>query len=193
MTGSFLLLEGAQPHSQSSFLYPCWVAVYPTQRSSFFRLSAQRANLVPSPRDNLSHIWNTLPFHQLCCFSNWKHIWSVLVNFMCPLDWAKRCPENCKPLFLGGCFWKRLAFESAAWGKKANLLKPKQNKKANKGHILFVFLRWDLHPLLSLDVRALGLDAYTSSLLVLRPSDMDKILPLAFLVLHLAGGRMRDF
>ena len=70
---------------------------------------------------------------------------SVMVNFICQLDWATRCPDiqlNIILVCLWGCFWMRLAFESIDWVKQTALSKvggshpiswrPQHNKKVNK-------------------------------------------------------------
>lgn len=43
---------------------------------------------------------------------------SKMVNLICQLDWATRCPDVCLNIVLvcpWGCFWIRLTFESVDW------------------------------------------------------------------------------
>lgn len=45
---------------------------------------------------------------------------SVMVNFMCKLDWAMRCSNIYSKLFyvfLWGCFWRKLTFKLIDWVK----------------------------------------------------------------------------
>jgi len=96
------------------------------------------------------------------------HIVQVMVNFICQLDWAKRCPERAgKTLFwvwLSGYLWKISAFELIDWTKK-RLPSPIQvgisqfaeglnrTKRWKKGRFT-LYLSWNIHLLLPSNISA---------------------------------------
>ena len=45
----------------------------------------------------------------------------LMVNFMCPLDWARGCPDIWPHVILWGTFWMKLTFESVEWVKQIAL------------------------------------------------------------------------
>lgn len=56
-----------------------------------------------------------------------------MVNFMCQLDWAKRCSDSWWTLFQGviGYLWKRLAFESVEGVKKVTFANAGGHQSSN--------------------------------------------------------------
>ena len=92
----------------------------------------------------------------------WELWW---LNFTCHCDWGNGMPkEQVKHSFwvcLGGCFWKRLAFElveyrrlPSMWVGLISSFKGLNRTKRQRKSKLILCLTWDIHPLLTLDVGA---------------------------------------
>ena len=118
---------------------------------------------------------------------------TVMVHFICQLDGTMGAQiRHCFQMCLWGCFWMRLAFESVdslqwiALPKWLGII-----QKAEEGEICPLFSPASLielgHHISSSP--ALGLGSISLAPLILRPLNLEWIIPLAFLGLQLADIR----